>query len=255
MQELYVLMPIYKSNTEWLQQALISIKNQQVKNLYINVVCVFDGVMSAEESKIIRSKFYDASNPCFSITSLKLSANSGVAVALNYGIHYIKYKNPDYVARLDSDDIWCPNKIQTQIEFMDKNNVDICGSWAHRMDCYNNIIDGNWKYCKYDSFGNLLTADTIKQQLINCGNCLVHPSIIMNKHALVDYYYNPVCNGFEDYELWLRMLMRGYKIDVCPQPLLHYRNHTGQVTNSKDYVKTCVNSLHEVRNLYKGKIK
>ena len=47
--------------------------------------------------------------------------NIGVGESRNKGI---KYSNSDFIAFLDSDDIWSKNKLKTQIKFMNKNKVD-----------------------------------------------------------------------------------------------------------------------------------
>ena len=53
------------------------------------------------------------------IVLLKNDKNSGAAISRNYGLREAKGR---YIAFLDSDDIWLPNKLERQLEFIQKND-------------------------------------------------------------------------------------------------------------------------------------
>jgi hypothetical protein len=59
-----------------------------------------------------------------------------------------------------------------------------------------------------------------------------HPSVMMRAEIAKTYRYRKVV--YEDYDLWLRMLNDGLKLERTPEPLLLYRLHSGSIiTQSK----------------------
>jgi glycosyltransferase involved in cell wall biosynthesis len=59
------------------------------------------------------------------IKLLKNEVNSGAAISRNKGIMAAK---GDYIAFLDADDLWKPEKLEKQVAFMQTNNCDVCFS-------------------------------------------------------------------------------------------------------------------------------
>lgn len=110
-----VVIPFYKGK-QWLEEALTSLVSQTYKNL--EVVIINDG--SDENIQTIIDNF----RTFFKITYLEIPQNRGPGFARNVGIENSK---GEYIAFLDSDDIWLPNKIYEQLNFMKKNNL----CWSH----------------------------------------------------------------------------------------------------------------------------
>lgn len=104
-----VVIPFY-SNKAWLQEALDSISCQSYKN--IEVIIVNDG--SKEDLDDIH----------FRGNEIKVYSqeNKGAGAARNVGI---LNANGEYIAFLDSDDLWHPDKLEIQLDFMMKNSI-IC---------------------------------------------------------------------------------------------------------------------------------
>src|SRR5690606_30977259 len=102
-----VVIPFY-SNVNWLMEALNSVQEQSYKN--IEVLVINDG--SKENVSLIKDK-YDMDLRIIN------KENGGPASARNLGIEKSSGK---YIAFLDSDDIWLPDKLQRQIKFMEEKN-------------------------------------------------------------------------------------------------------------------------------------
>lgn len=100
-----VIIPVY-NNKDWLKEAVESV----LKQTYLNyeILIIDDG--STED---IRDEYLN--NNCIHYYR---NSNHGVAYSRNYGIEKAKGK---YVAFLDSDDFWCPQKIERQVELMETN--------------------------------------------------------------------------------------------------------------------------------------
>ena len=106
-----VIIPFYK-NKEWLIAAIESVQEQTFKEF--EIIVVNDG--SEETIVDLHQKYPD-------IKFLEIS-NSGPGKARNYGIDHA---SGEYIAFLDSDDLWCSNKLMEQVNFMEKTNAQ----WSH----------------------------------------------------------------------------------------------------------------------------
>ena len=107
-----VIIPFYNGK-EWLYDALESVFHQTYSN--IEIILINDG--SKEDIGDLIEHYKDK------ITYL-YQKNQGVAVARNNGL---KIAHGDYIAFLDSDDVWLPDKLEKQISFMEK----IDAPWSH----------------------------------------------------------------------------------------------------------------------------
>lgn len=123
----------------------------------------------------------------------------GIVPALNTGLIQIlgsgKY---DYIARLDADDFWYPEKLTKQLAFMEAHpDIDVVGTQIRRVDLDLNPIPGEFRYPTTDS--------EIKQWLLRGHNALAHPSVMIRaKFFLRTGGYDNTYPIAEDYHLWLK---------------------------------------------------
>jgi glycosyltransferase involved in cell wall biosynthesis len=111
-------MAVY-NNDDYLHfnESIMSLLNQTY--LPSEIVIVVDGFVRKEINNILEQYYNEE---LFSI--IKLVENKGLANALNIGIKSAKF---DLIARMDADDICFPERLEKQIEFMNKENLDIVG--------------------------------------------------------------------------------------------------------------------------------
>jgi glycosyltransferase involved in cell wall biosynthesis len=102
-----VVMPVF--NTEkYVAQAITSVLNQTYRP--IEIICINDG--STDATKRVLESFGD------SIIFVDSKENGGIGMARNKGIHMVK---GEYLAFMDADDIWKPEKLALQINQLYKN--------------------------------------------------------------------------------------------------------------------------------------
>lgn len=157
--EVSVIIPFF-SNKYWLIEALESVKAQTLKGY--EVIIINDG--SKEDISDLESNYKD-------FNFYKIS-NSGPGVARNIGIEKAV---GNYIAFLDSDDLWKPTKLESQIQFMKENEF----VWSHTS--YIQFRDKNEiiKKVRTDFHGQI-----IPDILISCP--IATPCIIIKRQILLE---------------------------------------------------------------------
>ena len=107
-----VIMPNYNKG-QFLEEAINSVINQTYKNWYLYII----DNHSVDNSLQVIKKFSNLNN----IKIVLLKKNKGPSFSRNYGMRISKSK---YISFLDSDDGWTKDKLEKQISFMEKNNLN-----------------------------------------------------------------------------------------------------------------------------------
>lgn len=202
-----VIIPSY-NRANFLSRAIDSVLQQTY--LPLEIIVIDDG--SADNtSKILTS--YGSRITHFSQT------NQGVSCARNAGI---KLASGKWLAFLDSDDAWKKNKLQTQIEAIQKQpEYRICHTeeiWYRN----NKRVNPKNKHKKYGGkiFERCLAL------------CLISPSSVLLQRSLIDEIglFDETLPACEDYDLWLR-ITAFYPVLFLEQPLLiKYGGHQDQLS-------------------------
>lgn len=146
------------------------------------------------------------------------SKNMGAAFSRNLAIRKSKGK---YVAFLDADDVWLPNKLNTQIKYMEDNNLSFTYSSYFS-------IDENDK-----SLNKIITSKSsldYRKLLFYCPiGCL---TVIYDKTAFKPTYMPSVPRG-QDYGLWLKLFKQNPRTGYLDEPLAKYRKTNNSISSSK----------------------
>lgn len=230
-----VLMSVYiKEKPEYLDRALKSILIDQTLKP-AEVVIVEDGPISEELKKIIEKYKKDFTEI---IKSIKIKENKGLGDALNIGLKKSSY---DIVARMDTDDIALPNRFEKQFNFFIKNDFDVVGTNIIEFENNENNIIG---YKNVPETHNEIVKYSKKRNPIN------HPSVMFKKESVLKSGNYEKMLGFEDYYLWVRMIMKGYKFYNIQEPLLKFR--TGkEMIKRRGSLKYFKNEKNFFKNLSK----
>lgn len=158
-----VLMVTY-NRAEFLKESIASVLNQTYKN--IQFIIVDDG--STDDSCQIIEDFQDDR-----IELYRLKENRHICYATNYGFSKIK---GEYLARIDSDEVWYPQKLTEQMEFMENHKeCKICFTSVDIIDRYgNNVNDKEQQLMKlYET--QLQSQEEYLRYFFLEGNCLAQP--------------------------------------------------------------------------------
>ena len=227
-------------------ETIQSVLDQTYKN--IQVIVVDDG--STDQSWQLINQFNDSR-----IEAYRLEKNQHVCVATNYGITKIK---GDYVARIDSDDIWYSEKIERQMEYMTAHKeCKVCFTWCDFID-ENGI---NINHIEKDRVrlheASFTSREDAVERFYFRGNCLAHSSVVMDVKVMKQIGdYDVGYNQLHDFDYWIRIAKK-FRIDVITEKYMAVRrfvkqeNQTSNMSNMSEGVETKVfNEYMELRAHY-----
>lgn len=175
----------------------------------------------------------------FDITLCPLSQNVGLGKALNEGLSVCRN---DIVARMDSDDIAFPDRIEMQLELMQRENADIVSAVVAEFEESTDKVTAV-----------RLVPETHQEimRYVRKRNPFNHPAVVYKKSVIesVGGYGDYLL--FEDYELFARALSKGARGANVAQPLVYMRAGSGMYDRrgGRDYAKKMLRfykRLHEL---------
>jgi glycosyltransferase involved in cell wall biosynthesis len=202
-----------KNGLPYLEQSINSVLNQSFTNF--EFIIVDDG--STDQTASTINSFND------SRLSLIQQENTGVATAKNRAIARGKGK---YIAIIDADDIWLPNKLEEQVAFLEENSAYVLvGGFAQ-------IIDKNGQYL-YTEKKPVSHSDNIK--FFTLKNTWTHSAIMYSRAAFdaVGGYFEPIKQYIVDYILVYQLGQIG-KVHQLPQAVVKYRITPGALSTKAD---------------------
>lgn len=204
-----VVMPVYNSS-KFVRRSIESVVNQTFRDWELILV---DDCSNDESLKIIE-RFARSDHR---IKVIALSKNSGAAVARNTAIEAARGR---YIAFLDSDDLWFPEKLSKQLLFMNEKQASFSFS-AYE------VIDESGAFVRDIGVPVKVTySDLLKKCVIGCLTVIYDTKV----HGKV---YMPLIRKHEDLGLWLRLLRGGAVAHGLNCPLAQYRERQGSLSSNK----------------------
>ncbi len=194
-----IITPSYNS-AKLITLTINSVINQSYSAWELIIV---DDCSTDNSCEIIQS-FIDSDSR---IKLIKQDQNAGAAAARNTGIEHAKGQ---FIAFLDSDDYWHPEKLEKQLKYFEQYDVDVVFS----------------EYYRFNSSG-IIGKVSVPQQEINFnyllkGNCIGNLTGIYNFKKHFKTRQRKV--GAEDYLFWLEIFSKqNVKGIGIPEPLAYYR--------------------------------
>ena len=204
-----VLMPVYNTKEEYLQEAIESILNQTYTNF--ELLIMDDGSTNQDTLDIL--KFYKTRDNRIKIYFEK---HIGIVKIRN---KLLELARGEYLAIMDSDDISLPYRLEKEVDFLDNNkDISIVGSW---FECF-----PKYQIIKLQPYPKIL--DFIK------GNCVGHSTIMFGREEFENYdlKYNEIYEAAQDYGLWAEAVFKMNFANI-QQVLVKYRVHPDNITHTK----------------------
>jgi glycosyltransferase involved in cell wall biosynthesis len=168
------------------------------------------------------------------LTKIFLTENEGLVNARNT---LVGMARGEYIAFLDSDDLADPNRLELQLKYLQKNQLDLCGT-DHLVL---NQSSGKIKHSKQRH------SDADIRAMITVCSPLCNPSVMGRTDVFKRVAYLPGNDGAEDYVMWVNLALAGCKFGNVPRNLITYRVHQRQISKVQN---AKVNNIFEERSKY-----
>ncbi len=205
------LMSNYKTPPAYLRRALDSMLAQTLTDF--EAVVINDGVKDESYDVLLEYAAKDGR-----IRLIENEKNLGLPASLNKGIGQCR---GTYIARMDTDDICYPDRLETQVAYMEAHpDVMFAGAWADVFEEDENEIVRTWQ-------SRIGSPEEYRIRLL-FGNdpVLIHPTVIFRREFLMKndlrYSEDPQFRYTEDYEMWTRCADRG-NAAIIDRVVLKYR--------------------------------
>ena len=202
-----VVLPVYNGEKH-LANSINSILEQTFGDF--ELIIIDDG--STDSSPMIL-KEYERRDPR---VILILRENRGLVTTLNDAIDIVRGK---WIARMDQDDIALPYRLERQLEWLSITGADISGSWVQRFG------SSDKRQIKLHQ-----TDEAIKMEIL-FSSPFAHPAVMMRTNLVKNLRYDLAFEKAEDYDLWERAAVAGWKMTNVQEVLLLYRVHPTQISS------------------------
>lgn len=219
-----ILMPVYKT-AQFLQEAVDSILAQTFKDFELIVL----NDCSPDNSEEILDSFDDPR-----IVRYRGAVNRGLSNVLNVGMDMARGK---YIARMDSDDISMPNRLQVQVDYLESHpEVDLCSCGMRLFGAKKEV----W----------IRESDPEKVKVTALFfSPILHASSVWRKDSFdrKELRFRQEMVPAEDYDMWCRALVSGLTLVNIPEVLYLYRIRPDQATGNTAATQA---KVQEVRQAY-----
>jgi glycosyltransferase involved in cell wall biosynthesis len=222
-----IIMPAFNAELTLLD-SIKSVLRQQYDNF--ELIVIDDSSTDSTHEIALRSSAIDSR-----IKVVSNTLGKGVASARNCGILNARGR---FIAFLDSDDLWMPEKLHIQIQFMMQNDVGFCYS-------------GYYRFHKNGFLNEQLVnvPSQVDYKILLKGNSIPCLTVVVDRNHYPELYF-PVFMflkkdylrkivgsylGHEDYALWLTLLVKDKKNSVIglQEPLAYYRVSNASLSGNK----------------------
>ena len=206
-----ILLPVYNTGIEYLLGSLASVYSQTYRSW--EILLGDDGSTNTE----LLNLYQRIAGP--RLLWIRCRQNYKLPATLN---RLILSARTNRLARMDSDDVMFPTRLEKQCRFMDTHpHVNICGSQLYHVSDANGLNAISLAKAPAE-----ITIYTVNRK----DNILFHPCVMYLRSFLLTVgLYNESELHVEDLELWLRILNKGYTINNIEEPLLFYTFHDSNI--------------------------
>jgi len=202
-----IIIPTY-NRPDYLDRLLKSIKMQTFKNF--EVIIIDDSSPQKSGYRKVIENYSRSITICY----YRNNINRGAQYCRNRGISLSKCK---YIAFVDDDDEWLPNKLEKQIILFESKskNVALIYSWANTINQNNEII---FKYRKIFKKDNLMAL---------LDSCFIPSPTVMIKREIFESVggFDERLPSCQDWDMWTRIVEYGFEYDLVEEVLALHHKH------------------------------
>ena len=210
-----VVIPVYNSR-RYVSEAIESILSQSFTDFELVLI---DDASTDGSLDVLRS---------FEVPRVRVEPNEvnlGLAGSHNRGIDLARGQ---YLAMLDHDDCSYPERLATQVAFLDRHpDHALVGGWSEIMDEQGRTLKKRKRYP--------VSSEAIRVGLL-FGCALFHPSIMARRDIMQRYRYCERFSISDDFDLFVR-LARSFELGNVPEVLVRHRRHDASTSNRKAHLK------------------
>jgi len=213
MYKVTIVLPIYNGE-KYLAETIDSVLNQTFSDFELLVI---DDASTDASAQIVQSYTDDR------IRYIKNEINLGPVASPQKAMDRCETM---YIARIDQDDIWLPEKLEKQIKILDEHpGIGICGTsveWFGDRTGIHIFPERN---------------DELKAWFL-FGCCMSHPSVVFRRSFLTEtgIRYTNEYRYADDYKMWIDCIDHTQIYNI-PEPLVRYRQHDEQICAPKNQEK------------------
>lgn len=221
-----IVMPSF-NHSSFIKTAVLSV----IEQTYLNWELIIIDNFSTDETMQILEQFTDKR-----IKILQINNEGSIAKSRNLGI---VSASAEWIAFLDSDDCWRPEKLDKVAGFLNLEHDLI----YHHLS----LINEPSSTSDHLHIQSRKLKSPILKDLILKGNTIATSSVLVRKELLLDVggmNESPDVIGVEDYNTWLRISCKSEKFTLVPMILGSYRVHSRNLSSS-DYFKPPITAINE----------
>lgn len=205
-----VISPVYNVE-KFIEVTIHSVLNQTYSNFEFLLI---DDCSTDQSAEIILRMAKDHPE----IKYVKLDTNSGAGYARNVGI---KQAEGQYIAFLDSDDCWKPDKLEKEVSLAKEKGAEFVFTAIEMIDEKGNVIKEKRKVKERVDYKFLLT------------NTMIATSSVLIDISKVGKFEMPLVRSGQDYATWLMLLRNGRVAYGIDEALTQYRRTEGSLSSKK----------------------
>lgn len=209
-----VIMSTYKEDERLLRESIESILNQTYRDF--EYIIILDYPDNDVHKSVIEEYALKDDRIHFYINE----KNMGLTDSLNRGLSLC---HGEYIARMDADDISLPDRLERQMEYLEKNHYDLIGGITEMIN-----ENGSLLY----SIKSVPTDPKKINKALCYSQCIAHPTWLGRKEVFeknAGYRHMPLC---EDYDFTLRAVLNGFVVSNLNEAVLKYRMTSNSISRS-----------------------
>lgn len=150
----------------------------------------------------------------------------GIAFALNTGLRHCSGR---YIARMDADDVMLPERLELQAKFLDEHPH--IGLVSGLVEFVSQVEDARGYEAYVQQVNAWRTEDEIRHHRF-VESPFAHPSVMFRKELVEKYGGYDTSGVPEDYELWLKWMDKGVRMQKLAVPVLQWRDHPNRLSRT-----------------------